>query len=159
VVCNQVTPDVINQLREDNAFMGQYWHLERATLFGRGTPDDFAVNDPARHKWAPEWAAWIASGGAEGMEPPQEIKDLHAKWQEFSQYPSDSQEAIDIGREYFSYFAEQLPIIPSVGLTPQPAVVTNRLRNVPTEDIFFASDNNFYAPFFIEQWYFEDAGA
>lgn len=159
VVCNQVTPDVINQLREDNAFMGQYWHLERATLFGRGTPDDFAVNDPARHKWAPEWSLWISSGGAQGIEPPQEIKDLNARWQEFSQYPSDSPEAVEVGRAYFSYFAEQLPIIPSVGLTPQPYVITNRLGNVPTEDVFFASDTNFYSPFWIEQWYFKDTGA
>jgi peptide/nickel transport system substrate-binding protein len=154
VICEQVTPDVINQLREDNAFMGQYWHLERATLFGRGTPDDFAVNDPSRHKWAPQWAAWISSNGAAGMEPPQHIKDLHERWQEFSRYPSDSAEAAELGRQYFSFFAEELPIIPSVGLTPQPCIITNRLRNVPTQDIYFASDTNFYSPFFIEQWFF-----
>ncbi len=159
VICEQVSPDLINQLREDNSSMGTFWHLERATLFGRGTPDDFAVNDPSRHKWASEWAIWITTNGAEGMEPPQEIKDLHALWGEFSQYPSDSPEAAEIGGRYFSYFAEQLPIIPSVGLTPQPCIYTNRLRNVPTEEIYFSSDNNFYAPFQIEQWFLTDASA
>jgi hypothetical protein len=88
------------------------------------------------------------------MEPPQHIKDLHERWQEFSRYPSDSAEAAELGRQYFSFFAEELPIIPSVGLTPQPCIITNRLRNVPTQDIYFASDTNFYSPFFIEQWFF-----
>lgn len=153
LICQQATPDLISQLLEDNEMMAQIWHIGRATLFGRGTPDDFAVNDPARHKWANQWALWISSGGTAGVEPPQEIKDLDALWNEFSQYPSDSAEAAEVGAEYFSYFAEQLPIIPTIGLGPQPVIYSNRLRNVPTENLFWGSDNNFYAPFHVEQWY------
>ena len=133
--------------------MAQIWHIGRATLFGRGTPDDFAVNDPSRHSWARQWALWISSGGTAGIEPPQDIKDLDAKWNEFSQYPSDSAEAAEVGADYFAYYAEQLPIIPTVGLGPQPVIYSNRLRNVPTENLFWGSDNNFYGPFHVEQWY------
>ncbi|MCE2473188.1 MAG: hypothetical protein J4G18_15120 [Anaerolineae bacterium] len=61
-----------------------------------------------------------------------------------------------MGAEYFSYWGEKLPIIPSVGLTPQPVIYSNRLRNVPTEGLFWGSDTNFYAPFHIEQWYIDE---
>ena len=77
-------------------------------------------------------------------------------WDEFSQYPSDSAEAAELGAAYFAYWGEELPIIPSVGLTPQPVIYSNRLRNVPTEGLFWGSDTNFYAPFHIEQWYIDD---
>ncbi|MBZ0297854.1 MAG: ABC transporter substrate-binding protein [Anaerolineae bacterium] len=156
LICQESSPDLVNQYREENTAMGTAWHLERSTLFGRGTPDNFAVNDGSRHYWAPQWALWISSQGAEGIEPPDEIKALNEKWNEFSQYPSDSPEAAEVGSEYFSYFAEQMPIIPTVGLTPLPLIYTNRLHNVPTEDVFFASDTNFYAPFHMEQWYFAE---
>ncbi len=153
IICQQATPDLLEDLREANEIMVQMWHLGRATLFGRGTPDDFAVNDPARQRWATQWALWISSDGQAGSEPPQEIKDLNDLWEEFSQYPSDSAEAAEIGAEYFAYWGEQLPIIPTVGLGPQPVIYSNRLRNVPTENLAWASDTNFYSPFHVEQWF------
>lgn len=157
LICQESTPDLIAQLQDANEMMAQIWHIGRATLFGRGTPDDFAVNDPSRHSWGRQWALWISSNGEAGIEPPQSIKDLNEKWNEFSQHPSDSAEAAAVGAEYFSYYAEQLPIIPTVGLSPQPVVYSNRMRNVPTEGLFWGSDTNFYAPFHVEQWYIEDA--
>jgi peptide/nickel transport system substrate-binding protein len=157
LICQESTPDLIDQLQDDNQMMAQIWHIDRSTLFGRGTPDDFAINDPSRHSWGRQWALWISSNGQAGIEPPQEIKDLNAKWNEFSKYPSDSPEAAEIGAEYFSYYAEQLPIISSIGLSPQPVIYSNRMRNVPTEGLFWSSDTNFYSPFHVEQWYIEDA--
>ncbi len=157
LICQGASPDLIFDLYTSGEVMTVMWHIGRATLFGRGTPDHFAVNDPARHFWAHGWTTWISSGGAAGIEPPQEIKDLNTLWDEFSQYPSDSAEAAELGAQYFSYWGEQLPIIPSVGLTPQPVIYSNRLRNVPTEGLFWGSDTNFYAPFHIEQWYIDEA--
>ena len=156
LICQGASPDLIFDLYRGNQVMTVMWHIGRATLFGRGTPDHFAVNDPARHFWAHEWSTWISSGGAAGIEPPQYIKDLNTLWDEFSQYPSDSAEAAELGAQYFAYWGEQLPIIQSVGLTPQPVIYSNRLRNVPTENLFWGSDTNFYAPFHIEQWYIDD---
>ena len=157
LICQGSSPDLIFDLQNTNQVMTIMWHIGRATLFGRGTPDHFAVNDPVRHFWAYQWALWISSGGTAGIEPPQEIKDLNTLWDEFSQYPSDSAEAAEMGAEFFSYWGEQMPIIPSVGLTPQPVIYSNRLRNVPTENLFWGSDTNFYAPFHIEQWYIDEA--
>ncbi len=157
LICQEGTPDLISDLQISNELMTVMWHIGRATLFGRGTPDHFAVNDPSRHYWGTQWALWISSGGGEGIEPPQYIKDLNTLWDEFSQYPSDSAEAAALGAEYFAYWGEQLPIIPSVGLTPKPVIFSNRLRNVPTEDLFWGSDTNFYAPFHVEQWYIDES--
>ncbi len=161
LICQEASPDRIAELRMDNAAMATIWHLGRATLFGRGTPDDFAFVDSSRHKWASQWALWLITEGEPnedgeilGIEPPQEIKDLDALWDEFSLYPSDSPEAAEIGSDYFAYFAEEIPFIATIGLGPQPVIYTNRLHNVPTEDIFWASDTNFYSPFNIEQWFF-----
>ena len=156
LVCQEVNLSRATELEQTNAAMGIVWHLERASLFGRGTPDDFAVNNPERHKWANQWAQWISSGGTAGMEPPEDILALNDRWNEFSQLASDSPEAAEVGREYFAYFAEELPIIPTVGLSPQPVIYSNRLRNVPTEGLYFSSDTNFYAPFHIELWYFAE---
>ncbi len=155
-VCQESSFELVNELREANEAMATVWHIGRATLFGRGTPDDFAINEPGSHKWGSQWALWISSGGEAGIEPPDHIKELNAKWEEFAQWPSNSPEAAEVGGEYFSFFAEQLPVIPSVGLGPQPVVYANSLQNVPTEDIFWGSDTNFYAPFHVEQWYFAE---
>lgn len=156
LICQESSPDLVNQYGEDNSSMGTAWHIERATLFGRGTPDNFALISAGSHYWGAQWALWLNTNGAEGVEPPDEIKALNDKWAEFSQYPSDSPEAAEIGREYFAFFAEQMPVVPTVGLTPLPLIYTNRLHNVPTEEVFFASDTNFYAPFQMEQWYFAE---
>jgi peptide/nickel transport system substrate-binding protein len=154
LICQEVNLQRAIELQQLNETMGTVWHLERATLFGRGTPDNFAINDPARHYWGNQWASWIASGGTSGIEPPDSIKALNDGWLAFSQLPSDSPEAAEVGRAYFRYFVDELPIIPTIGLTPQPVIYANELRNVPMEGIHFSSDTNFYSPFHIERWYF-----
>jgi peptide/nickel transport system substrate-binding protein len=139
-----------------NEYQAIIWALGRATLLGRGTPDNWAFEDPSRHNWAPQWAIWNSTGGKEGIEPPQEVKDQIALWTRFKQVPSDSPEAVELGRKYFGWFADNLWFIPTVGLSPQPIIVHNRLRNVPTEGLTWSSDHNFYAPFHMEQFYIEE---
>ncbi len=156
LVCQEVSFELVTELVESNAHMGIVWHIGRATLFGRGTPDDFAFDRPEGNRWARLWTLWLTTNGEAGIEPPDSIKELDALWDEFSLHASDSQGAIEVGGRYYSYFAEQLPVIPTVGLIPQPIIYSNRLRNVPTTDIFWGSDTNFYAPFHVEQWFIVD---
>ena len=61
-------------------------------------------------------------------------------------------EAVELGKAYFAYFADELPMIPTIGLAPHPVIIHNRLKNVPSENIFWGSDTNFYAPYKPEQW-------
>ena len=81
---------------------------------------------------------------------------MHALWGEFKQTVTGTPEANELGGRYYAYFAEQIPQIPTVGLIPQPVIVHNRLKNVPTEDIYWGSDTNFYAPYKPEQWYIDE---
>ena len=144
------------QVVEENSHMAIMWHIGRATLFGRGTPDSFAFDRPVGNFWASKWTLWLSTNGQSGIEPPDEIKKLDKLWDKFSLYASDSREAVEVGGEYYSFFAEQLPVISTVGLIPQPVIFSNRLGNIPTENMYWGSDNNFYAPFHIEQWYIKN---
>lgn len=153
----QIIDGTLQQERlNNNETVVSAWHLGRSTLLGRGTPDTFAFENCAANNWARQWCIWFVSGGESGIEPPQDIKDLNALWQEFKQTATGTPEAIELGGRYYAYFAEQMPQIPTVGLIPQPVIVHNRLKNVPTDDIFWGSDTNFYAPYKPEQWYIDE---
>jgi peptide/nickel transport system substrate-binding protein len=131
--------------------------ISRGTLFGRGTPDNWALRpaDVGRHRWGPAFIQWIASDGEEGVEPPDYILDHVSKWDTFVQMPSDSPEAAEFGKEYFQFFADQLFMLCGPGIPPQPFIVGNDIGNFPREDLKFASDNNFYHPYYPELWYRE----
>jgi peptide/nickel transport system substrate-binding protein len=129
------------------------WHLDRAGLFGRANPLWFGVVEPSQNRWGTQWALWFQSGGKEGIEPPQEIKNLRATYDKWVQTLPGTPEFNRLGAEYYDYFATQLPMIGTVGLEPVPMVVSNRLRNVPDKDIWWGSDTNFYAPYLPAQWY------
>ena len=56
--------------------MAIMWHIGRATLFGRGTPDSFAFDRPVGNFWASKWTLWLSTNGQSGIEPPENIKKL-----------------------------------------------------------------------------------
>ena len=60
------------------------------------------------------------------------------------------------GAEYYEYFTSEIPMIGTIGFTPRPVIISNRLHNVPIEGAAWISDNNFYAPFVPSQWYIEE---
>ena len=129
------------------------WHLGRTTLLGRGTPDQFAFERCGANNWGRQWCFWFVSGGDSGMEPPAEIKALNERWQAFKQAATGTPDAARLGKAYFAFFADELPMIPTIGLAPHPVIIHNRLKNVPADNIFWGSDTNFYAPYKPEQWY------
>lgn len=154
--CQVIDGALLNERLDANETAVSAWHLGRTTLLGRGTPDQFAFERCSANNWGRQWCFWFVSGGESGMEPPQEIKDLDASWQAFKQAPTGTAEAIELGRAYFAYFADELPMIPTIGLAPHPVIIHNRLKNVPSENIFWGSDTNFYAPYKPEQWYIDE---
>ena len=131
------------------------WHLGRTTLLGRGTPDQFAFERCGANNWGRQWCFWFVSGGESGTEPPDDIKELNERWQSFKQAATGTPEAVERGKAYFKFFADELPMIPTIGLAPHPVIIHNRLKNVPANNIFWGSDTNFYAPYKPEQWYIE----
>jgi peptide/nickel transport system substrate-binding protein len=141
---------------EENDLSMPAWSTGRATRLGRSDLRTFGFSDPANQYWAGQWALWFESDGSEGQEPPQEIKDLAALGARWRATEYGSKDYKQLGREYFGYFAEELPMIGTVGLVDQPVVVSNRLRNVPDANLRWGSDNNFYAPYLPAQWWVDD---
>ena len=151
--CKVMDGALMSERIDSNLTAVSAWHMGRSTLLGRGTPDQYAFERCAANSWGRQWCYWFVSGGESGIEPPDEIKALNERWQAFKGAATGTPEAVELGKAYFAYFANELPMIPTIGLAPHPVVIHNRLKNVPSEDIFWGSDTNFYAPYKPEQWY------
>jgi peptide/nickel transport system substrate-binding protein len=128
----------------------------RITLFGRGTPDNWALRttDISRHFWGAGFLQWMRTEGEEGVEPPDFIKEATDKWDTFTQLPADSPEAAEFGKEYFQFFADQMFGITGAGIGLKPFIVSNTIGGFPREaELYFGSDNNFYHPYYPELWF------
>ena len=92
---------------------------------------------PISSSWLvnPPWAQWVMSGGAEGEEPPEDVKRLYALFEAFVAEP-DPQKRFDIESEIYKIHQDNLWII---GTIKQPAdlpsvryaVFSNRMYNIP----------------------------
>ncbi len=123
---------------------------------GRANPLWYSFFSASQQRWGAQWVIWFNSDGAEGIEPPAEIQELRALFARWQQTEIGSDAFVELGTEYYRYFAETLPMIGTVGLGPVPQVVSNRLHNVPSENIWWGSDTNFYAPYKPGTWYIEE---
>ncbi len=133
-------------------------HTEAAGYFTRWVPWVWGYKGK-RAVWAGGWTRWFATDGAEGAEPPQAIKDnaeLKFAWQLAA---PGTAEYDDLGRQYFGWQAEQLTVIGTVGLAPQPVIVNNRVKNFPDdeENLWFGAGANFTKPYRAFQWFIPDA--
>ena len=80
--------------------------------------------------WAVEWARWIQSGGAEGEEPPEIMKQLVEWWNQMKT-TTDLEERIRLGKLILEVNADNLWTIGTVGEGPLPILVNKDLRNIP----------------------------
>ena len=64
-----------------------------------------------------------------------------------------------MGKEFFGWQAEQLTVIGTVGLAPQPVIINNRVKNFPDdeENLWFGAGANFTKPYRAFQWFIPDA--
>ena len=154
--CKVIDGALLRERLDTNQTAISTWHLGRTTLLGRGTPDQFAFERCSANNWGRQWCFWFVSGGDAGIEPPDHIKALNERWQSFKQAATGTPQAVELGKDYFVFFADELPMIPTIGLAPHPVVIHNRLQNVPKDNIFWGSDTNFYAPYKPEQWYISE---
>lgn len=132
------------------------WHADRTSdiLF----PVEPFWFVPMRAGWEQcqwgKWARWNLSGGTVGWEPPREVASLYEWWQQLQATP-DVNQRIELGRRILASQAEHLWAIGTVGLAPQPFLISDRLRNVPDEG-FWGWDSRWTMPYYTETWYFTD---
>jgi peptide/nickel transport system substrate-binding protein len=85
--------------------------------------------------WAIPWAQWYTTGGAEGEEPPQEIKDLYDWWNVMKTDPSE-ENRLEAGRQIWRQMADQLYKVGTVGGLPVIYIAGNKVRNIPEDYLY-----------------------
>jgi len=82
-----------------------------------------------------EWGRWFNTGGEEGAEPPQKVKDVR-NWYEQMITEPDEQKRIELGKKILQSQAENLWVIGTVGKAPYPLVADSDLMNVPSDGLW-----------------------
>jgi len=95
------------------------------------------------------WHQWYLSDGAEGVEPPEEIKELYTLAEQFQQSQRGTPEFEETGKALLTKNLEGLYLIGTVGLAPSPVVISNALRNFPEEGIMMIKMQAVHG----DQWY------
>ncbi len=78
---------------------------------------------------APAYGTWYKSGGADGLEPTDEFKEVMALYDEYKN-TTDPARQIEIGTEIVRISSEKLWTIGTAGMVPNPVVVKNNFMNV-----------------------------
>lgn len=105
-------------------------HIEGGNFFGPLLAGYMAPTHPAECPQWPLWAAWIRSGGIDGQEPPERVKQLELIWTRVIEAPNE-QAQLDAWRELSLRTAH---ILPTLGIMTSPGKVVyvhNSFRNVP----------------------------
>ena len=138
-----------------NEFVMTLWHADRTTdILFPGNPDFWVPRKIAASlaMWS-EWSRWYLNDGTQGMEPPPEIIELQQIADEFGT-TMDPVRRVQLGKQILAANAENLWTIGTVGLAPQPVVVSDRLRNVADEGLW-GWDIRGTMPYHPSTWYFD----
>ena len=131
------------------------WHMDRATdiLF---PPQPFWFV-PMHVGWEEaHWNLWVqyySSAGKDGEKPPPAIDQLHTWWQEMI-VTGDPERRLQLGKNILRSNAENLWSIGTIGLAPQPVVISQRLRNVATRG-YWGWDNRWTMAYHPSTWFLE----
>lgn len=101
------------------------------------------------------WYAWWQSGGTEGEEPPDWAKDMRDLALEFGGAMPYGDEWMDLGAQLVQMHLDQMIGIGTVGESPAPVIVHNRLGNTP-ELSAALWDYYWWYPFRIDQYFIKE---
>jgi peptide/nickel transport system substrate-binding protein len=102
--------------------------------------------------WVP-WADWYRSNGEHGEKPPPDMMEL-INWYDEMRSTVDEKRQIELGKKILRSNMENIWTIGTIGLAPNPVVISNRLKNV-TEKGYWGWDNRWTMPYHPETWYLE----
>ena len=103
------------------------------------------------------WRQWLQTDGADGEEPPQEIKDLWSLGDAFLEAPYGSDEWLEVGKEFYRETFGGLYQIGTIQRPPQPLLFKKNLKNTPPNDTTgqWSWSYRQWVMFMPEQWYYE----
>ncbi|TCP60511.1 peptide/nickel transport system substrate-binding protein [Rhodovulum bhavnagarense] len=116
--------------------------------------DALFPGDPFNPKGHADWATWIETDGAEGMEPPAYIKRLFEVAGAFIKHPLGTDESNALGAEMMKIHLDNMIKIGVVSEIPEPYVYANALKNVPALTAK-AYDYYWTYPYRPQQWWLE----
>lgn len=88
-----------------------------------------------------DWAAWKTSDGKQGIEPPEDVKQLYKLAEKFIQVPLGSDQSSKLGLEIAKIHVDNLWKIGTVGQIVNPLMYSNKLGN---HNKFVAKTYDFY---------------
>jgi peptide/nickel transport system substrate-binding protein len=118
------------------------------TLLAR-RPKWFAPIWSDESTWAPLWANWYASKGAEGEQPPADIKQLFDWIDKYAQ--TDDVQYVD---KLLASQAENIWTIGTIADGPIPLIFNETMKNVPESDYWVWDALDGFAQY-PEAWYFD----
>lgn len=152
---------VNGDLQHARAIAGQMqmtlWHADRVTdILLPLVPDWWVPRSVGwdRTMWN-DWARWYMTDGEIGEEPPALVQELQ-RWTDEMRFTTDPARRVELGKNILRVGAENLWVIGTVGLAPQPIVVSSALKNVPREAIW-GWDNRWTLAYHPVTWYFGDS--
>ena len=154
VILKEVASSLFASIRNANELDVGNWALGSHTEFA-------AWQDPNRYRppWtngSVEWGTWYTSGGNQGEEPPEEIKELFDLGDAFQRTLKGTDEYTRLGRELMTRHVRGLYTIGTVALIPYPLIMSNRLKNGPKEGDYYVWDFGYWTFLHPEQWYIDE---
>lgn len=98
-----------------------------------------------------EYKLWFTTGGKSGEEPPEDIKNIYAKCQEFGTLAASDPRYKTLGKEILDEINSRLWFI-GTSVAPRVIIINNRIGNTPDGGIF-AEDYNFWKPYRGDTWF------
>ncbi|MFW6007058.1 MAG: ABC transporter substrate-binding protein [Halanaerobiales bacterium] len=151
--------ELLEERRGANNFELGIWGLDNVTKIGFGDPmhtsKAFAPGEGSDvySPW-PAYVNWNATNGEEGIEPPDEIKELIDAGKTVAN--STDKDEVDEAIEFLlEQQAENLWMIGTVGMVPGPIIVNDNLKNVAEKGIWDWS-TRYPKPYFPMQFYFDE---
>ncbi|MEM7536388.1 MAG: ABC transporter substrate-binding protein, partial [Chloroflexota bacterium] len=80
------------------------------------------------------WRVWLDTEGADGIEPPDDIKRIYELVQQWLETPHGTDEYISLINEVITLNVENLYYFGTVSSPPRVWIIHNRMGNVPAED-------------------------
>ena len=97
------------------------------------------------------WAQWYETNGNQGMEPPEQIKQL-LEWYEEMLQTTDEERRIELGKKILRVNADQVWSIGTITNAKTVPLMNENFMNIPK---YYFQTNSFQHSFYPETWYFK----
>ena len=152
----EVTPDEYRGSQSSNALDVHAWDKGHPLAIVAGNPENFKppFGNYFSHTQGMLWAAYIDSGGSDGVEPPAWVYELSDAIDQFQSYALGTPESAEWGKKMTTMITEQSLLLGTVK-APFPTYHRNALKNFAQ---FKTTSYEYYRtyPYLPTQWWLDE---